>query len=250
MTELEQDISPVILPIGLDGLIVRFALSSSPRATSAVQRFRDLVAEACLGGVCEVAAALTSVLLRFDPQKTTRTTIAKDLEQLLSQVDLKNSTMPTATRIWHIPVQFGGSAGPQLKEAAAMAGRSEAQAIEDILGADLRVLTIGFAPGQPYIGLLPAHWDIPRQTELTPQVPAGALVVAVRQLVLFANPSVTGWRQIGSCAFRPFLPSRREPFALRQGDALKFSQVSEGEMTRIEADDPDGLGGARCEVLA
>ncbi|AML52217.1 5-oxoprolinase subunit B family protein [Falsihalocynthiibacter arcticus] len=249
MTNSNGDISPEVLPMGQDGLIVRFALTSSAQATSAVQRFFGIADAAGLKGVQEIAAALTSVLFKFDPLRTTRADLAQELGALLARFDLQATEMPDAIRLWHIPVQFGGTVGPQLQEAAAMAGRSEAQAISDVTDTDLRVLTIGFAPGQPYIGLLPPQWDLPRQTELTPKVPAGALVVAVRQLVLFANPSVTGWRQIGLCAFRPFLPTRSEPIALQQGDALRFSAVTEDEMARISADNPDGLGGARCEVL-
>lgn len=249
MTDPDRDISPQILPMGLDGLVVRFSLVGSPRVTAAVQRFHDSVDEANISGVREVAAGLTSVLIKFDPQVVPRARLTKALNDLIASLDLRQTALPKASRRWHIPVQFGGVAGPQLREAASMAGCSEAQAIDDVIGADLRVLTIGFAPGQPYIGMLPSHWNLPRQTELTPQVPAGALVVAVRQLVLFANPSVTGWRQIGCCAFRPFLARRSEPFALKQGDALRFVQVSEGEMTQLSDDNSDGLGGARCEVL-
>lgn len=249
MSDLDRDITPVLLPMGLDGLIVRFALTSSPRATRAVLRFRDDIAEANPTGVQEIATALTSVLITFDRQKTTRADLSHTLKGLLAGLDLRHAKMPKAARLWHIPVQFGGAAGPQLNEVAERAGLNAAQAVEEVIGADLRVLSIGFAPGQPYIGLLPPNWDFPRQTDLTPKVPAGALVVAVRQLVLFANPSVTGWRQIGCCAFRPFLATRLAPFALRQGDAIRFAAVSATQMASLEADNSDGLGGAKCEVL-
>jgi allophanate hydrolase subunit 1 len=84
---------------------------------------------------------------------------------------------------------------------------------------------------------------------LTPKVPAGALVLAVRQLVLFTNPSVTGWRQVAYTAFRPFKFDRADPFALRLGDGLRFHAVSHDDMHALDAGNTDGLGGARCEVL-
>ena len=88
---------------------------------------------------------------------------------------------------------------------------------------------------------------MPRQSGLTPQVPAGALVVALRQLVLFANPSPTGWRWIASCAFSPFRTDRAEPFALRPDDRVRFVPADAQTIATLRANDPNGMGGARCE---
>ena len=156
---------------------------------------------------------------------------------------------PAPMRRWTIPAAFGGVAGPQLAEVAALAQCHAEQARRQLLETELRVLAIGFAPGQPYLGLLPPNWNMPRQAGLTPQVPAGALVVAVRQIVLFANASTTGWRQVGQCGFRPFMRDRSTPFALQPGDAIRFTAVAESEIGSL-AGASDGLGGARLERLA
>ena len=110
----------------------------------------------------------------------------------------------------------------------------------------MRVLTIGFAPGQPYMGELAPHWDIPRQQGLTKSVPPGALVVAIRQLIIFTNASPTGWRHIGQTAFRTFRPGSDMPFPLSPGDELIFPSITRQEFDRI-ADDP--TGGAEREAL-
>ncbi|MFN3525835.1 MAG: carboxyltransferase domain-containing protein, partial [Paracoccus sp. (in: a-proteobacteria)] len=83
---------------------------------------------------------------------------------------------------------------------------------------------------------------------LTPQVPAGALVVALRQVVMFGNASATGWQQVGRCAFRSFRPERTPPMPLEPGDAIRFAPIPAGDLPALEAE-PDGLGGACCEVL-
>lgn len=234
-----------VLPLGLDGLLLRFAAVSSPAVTDQVLGFAETVRAAPIAGVTEVATALTSVLVKFDPDQIGRDALAAALHPLIAAQQI---TEFKARRRWHIPVAFGGAAGPQLAEAAAMAGVSEAQALKDLTETELRVLAIGFAPGQPYLGQLPPAWAIPRQKQLTPSVPAGALVVALRQLVLFGNVSTTGWRQVGLCAFRPFRIDRPEPFALRQGDAIRLVAASSDEIQALGAN-PDALGGARCEVL-
>ena len=228
--------STEISPLGPDGVLLCFAKASSPEVTDQVLGFAETLRAATLPGVTEIATALTSVLVKFDPDCISRAALTDLLHPLLA--DQQTETFH-AQRRWMIPVAFGGEAGPQL---------AEAQALRDLTQTELRVLAIGFAPGQPYIGRLPEAWEIPRQPQLTPSVPAGALVVALRQLVLFGNVSTTGWRQIGLCAFRPFKIDRAHPFALRQGDAIRLVAAPLDEI-RALGRNPDALGGARCEVL-
>ena len=127
-----------------------------------------------------------------------------------------------------------------------MAGLSEAEAVESLSGAETNVLTIGFAPGQPYLGTLPEPWDIPRQTGLTPQVPVGALVVAIRQFVLFSVGAPTGWRHVGCTAVRLRDFDAPDPFLLRPGDAVRFPSVSAEVFARLEAAD----GGVTVEPMS
>jgi KipI family sensor histidine kinase inhibitor len=242
----DGELGPEILPLGLDGVLVRFAMATAPEVTNKVLGFVDLVRQADIAGVLDASPALTSVLIRFDPDAAPRAQVAQALKDLAAK-GITSAGKPT--RRWTIPAAFGGEVGPQLLEAATLAGRTQTQAIADLTEARMRVLAIGFAPGQPYLGMLPAHWGIARQTQLTPSVPAGALVVAVQQLVLFGNVSTTGWRHIGLCAFRPFNSNRTKPFALRQGDEVRLVAASADDIRGLEAD-PQALGGARCEVLA
>lgn len=242
---------PQLLPLGVDGVLIRLGLTPDESVIAAVQSLRARV-EAALNsakdtppGICEIAASLTSVLVRFDPAETTRAHVQDWLTPLMSPVA---ATLPAPLRRWTIPVSLGGEQGPQLAQAAELAGLTQQEAEADILNTELRVLAIGFAPGLPYIGLLPPAWDMPRLSELTPKVPRGALVVALRQLVLFTNPSPTGWRQVGQTAFHGFDPARDPSILLRSGDAIRFARISPSELIDLERAG-DGLGGARCEVL-
>lgn len=238
-----------ILPLGQDGVVVRFARKLDPAALAAAQSFRALLAARALPELVEIAPSLASVLLRFDPAKTARSRIEAIARETLSEMAANDSPLAAPKRRWRLPVAFGGEAGPQLAEAAALAALSEEAAVRQVAEADLRVLAIGFAPGQPYIGLLPDNWNMPRLSQLTPKVPAGALVVAIRQLVLFCNASTTGWRQIGQTGFRPYWPESQTPFRLEVGDAIRIEPVSLAEFSALDPEQTDGLGGARLEVL-
>ncbi|MBY6006666.1 allophanate hydrolase subunit 1 [Salipiger bermudensis] len=236
-----------VLPVGLDGYLVRFALTPEPAAMTAARRFATRIEETAPEGVVEIAAALVSVLVRFEAAAD-RAALLTLLQGMAREIASGPLEMPDPARRWTIPVSFGDADGPQLAQAARAAGLSEAAAVDEICAADLRVLTIGFAPGQPYIGLMPEHWNLPRMSELNPSVPAGALVVAVRQFVLFGAESATGWQQVGRAAFRTFVPARAEPMPLQGGDAIRFAKASADEIARL-GDVPDRMGGAKLEVL-
>lgn len=238
-----------ILPAGPDGVLVRFALRPDPVAMTAAQVLARSLQDHPPAGVVEIAPGLVSVLLRFDPARTDRARLTARLRPQASAIAADPPPQPAPLRRWTIPAVFGGQHGPQLSEVARMAGIDEQQAIQTICGSDLNVLTIGFAPGQPYIGLLPQAWDIPRMSELNPRVPAGAVVVAVRQIVMFSAESATGWRQVAQSAFRNFDPDRNTPMPLLAGDAIRYTPVTADRLRELAAA-PDGLGGATLEVLA
>lgn len=242
---IEEHDKAEILPLGVDGTLVRFSRVLTEEANARALSFRDLVQDSAIEGLTEIASSLVSVRVGFDPERTDRARVTKALKTLLEQ---HQSTAEGPRRLWRIPAAFGADFAPQLDEAAALAGLTPAQAIDQIEAATLRVIAIGFAPGQPYLGMLPDNWDIPRQTELTKSLPRGALITAVRQLIVWAADAPTGWRHIGQTDFRVYLPETSTPFAFEPGDAVRFQAVSDTDFRTIQTD-TDTNGGATCEVL-
>ena len=240
-----QHLQAEIAPLGVDGLTIRFAQTLSEPANRAALALRAALDRAGLEGVEESSTALTSVYLRFSG--VPRASLLAQVQDLLQSRDWTKAPLPDGRRLWRVPAVFGATLAPDLTQAAAQAGVSPDQAIADFCAAPLRVQTIGFAPGQPYLGTLPAHWDIPRQTALTPQVPVGALVVAIRQMVLFSVTTPTGWQHVGQTALRLFQPDAPDPFLLRPGDEVLFTSVDAAAYPRLQADLQ--RGGATCERL-
>ena len=226
-------------------MLVRFARILSEDANTRAIAFAAQINSACLHGVQEVASSLTSVRVGFDPAVTNRADVTAQLSEILTQ-PAAGATTPR--RAWRIPAAFGPKHAPQLAEAAALAGVTQDQAIADITAHRVRVIALGFAPGQPYLGMLPPHWDIARQSELTPKMPNGALVTAVRQLIIFAADAPTGWRHIGQTAFRVYQPEAPEPFAFQPGDTVQFCAVSDCELDALR-DRSDTNGGAQMTVV-
>lgn len=239
---------PMIRTVGLNGMIVSFADSLSEASNRATIAFRAALELALPDGVTETSASLASVYIRFDPNHLAHDRLEAHLSDLLQTRDWYTEPLPDGRRFWRVPTVYGTDLAPQLGEAAQAAGLSESAAIDALSAARTRVLTIGFAPGQPYLGTLGEEWDLPRQTELTPRVPAGALVLAIRQFVLFSSSTPTGWRHVGQTGFRIFQPDQTHPFALRPGDELQFDPVTPAEFTRLTDADP-AFGGASAQEI-
>lgn len=237
---------PTIHTIGVDGLLVRFGTDLTEAANRAALALRAALDQADLPGVVETTTALTSAYMRFDLGLTDHATLRAAVARLADSRDWGTAPLPQGRRLWRVPAVFGTDLAPQLADAAALAGLSPADAITQLCAAPLRVQTIGFAPGQPYLGQLPPHWNIPRQTDLTPRVPDGALVVAIRQMVLFSVTTPTGWRHVGQTALRLFRPDRPDPFLLRPGDEVQFHPITVEELANLRATDQ---GGATAQAL-
>lgn len=241
---------PRVSPLGLSGLLVCFGDTLSDGANRAALAFRAAAKNAEWPDLAESAASLASVHLDFDPLHEAAGSRRDRVMRLLTGRDWFAAPLPQGRRLWTIPAVFGGPLAPQLNETAELAGMTPATLITTLCESRLRVLTLGFAPGQPYLGTLSPQLDIPRQTGLTPEVPEGAIVLAVRQLVMFSAASPTGWRHVAQSAFRCFRPGTDTPFPLRAGDEIALTAVSEADLAAIRAADTSGDGGATVEDLA
>ena len=235
---------PRIEPLGEAALLVRFAARLDDAANRACVAFRAALEAEPVAGVVETASSLGSVLVRFAEGAE----VGDTLRERLGARDWSAVPLPPR-RLWRIPCSYGGEDGPQLEETARMAGMDADDAVAALSGARVRVLALGFAPGMPYLGILPEAWNLSRQTGLTPKVPEGALVVAVRQFVLFGTEAPTGWRQVGRTAFGCFRPDRARPIALSPGDEVTFPSVSPAELREGAEADAEGHGGATWERL-
>lgn len=245
MTETSQD-WPRIRNLGTDGLLVSFSDRLQEPANRAALALRSAVEAAGWDDVEEVTTSLASTALRLSPFADFQA-LEDKLAALVRSRDWMAEPLPVGRKLFRIPTVYGTNLAPQLEESAQVAGVPVEDAIAQLSSAQVRVITIGFAPGQPYLGELAPHWDIPRQSNITPQVPAGALVLAIRQFVLFSVANPTGWRHVGQTAAQLFTPDAADPFMLTPGDEVIFNSVSEAEFATAQS---DPLGGATWEVIA
>jgi len=218
------------------GILVEFGAVYDPAINNAVLAFDASLGADLPAGVIETVPSFRSLLVRFDPLELAFQALEKHLQTLLSTRDWYTAPPPENRRHWVLPVVYGGKFGPDLAEVADLMGLNEDQVITSHAEHALTVAMLGFSPGLAYLGQMPKIWDFPRRTTINPRVPAGAILVAVRQTVLPATDIPTGWRQIGQTPFLSFDARAARPFLLSPGDEIRFEPVSQAAFAAFDQD--------------
>jgi 5-oxoprolinase (ATP-hydrolysing) subunit B len=130
-----------------------------------------------------------------------------------------------------IPVRYGGASGPDLPEAAHLAGMTPARLVELHAGRDLPVQFLGFAPGFAYIGELPGELAVPRLAVPRTTTRAGSVAIAERYSAIYPADLPGGWRVIGWTATPMFDPTADPPTTLLPGDTVRFEPVGGSEVS-------------------
>ena len=233
--------------VGIDGILVQFSDEISENANSAALAFRHEVEQKNQSSIIESANSLTAAYFRVDTKIVPLDSILNFFNEMLREKNWYTSKLPADRKLFKIPCVFGTELAPQFEKVIKLAGISRSQAILEFTTTRTRVMTIGFSPGQPYAGLISKKWDLPRLSEVSKSVPKSALVCAIRQLIIFSNSTPTGWHHIGQTAFECFNSNRQQPILLRPGDEITFVEINSAELSQINNNNADGLGGV--EIL-
>jgi len=205
-------------------LLVSFGEEISPQAHGAVRRLTTALAGS--RRILNLHPAFTSVLVEFDPRLHTHSEI-EALVRARMQHAPAGELAPS--RLWEIPVRYGGAPGPDLHDVALHHHLSPRQAIELHASAEYEVYFVGFPTCFPYLAGLPAGLATPRLPAPRKHVPAGSVAIGGGQAGIYPLASPGGWRLIGRTALRLFDPAAEPPLVLRMGDRVRFIPLAESE---------------------
>lgn len=163
--------------------------------------------------------AIRSVLVRFDPLRHALDEVQARMQGALVEA-VPNTHMPG--RHVTIPVRYGGEDGPDLEDVARRLSLAPDELIAQHTAQPWRVLMIGFAPGFPYIGPVPAFLNLPRRATPRAAVPAGSVAVAAGMTGIYPSQLPGGWHLIGRTEVPLFDPAREPPALLQPGDRVQF----------------------------
>ena len=199
-------------------LLVSFGAEISLENHHQVRRLMEALA-ARPSGIWNLHPAFASVLIDFDPRRYGH----RDVEALVrARLERLSEEVVAEPRIVEIPVRYGGEFGPDLDDVARHTGLTAAQVIERHSAAEYLVYFLGFSPGFPYLGGLPAELATPRLPTPRPRIPAGSVAIGGSQAGIYPSDSPGGWRIIGRTALRLFDAAADPPALLRTGDLVRF----------------------------
>lgn len=218
---------PHLRPLGDSGVVVEFGGDEiSDAASAAVLALRQVVDGDRPSGVTETLPTYRSLLVVFDPLRTTAGAVREALHAAVARAD--PSSLP-AGRLVELPTAYGGVHGPDLGPLALEVGLSEEAVIAAHTGPEYRVYMLGFSPGFPYMGILPEVLRVPRLRSPRTYVPERTVALAGQQTGVYPVASPGGWRLIGRTPLRIYDPSREAPFLLDAGDRVRFTAIGERE---------------------
>jgi KipI family sensor histidine kinase inhibitor len=233
---------PKIAAVGLGGLLIQFSDHMAEAPNRAAMALRAALEKEGWPEVREISASLASTFLQFDTLGVNFEDLYQKVKACLDAQDWYAAPLPEGRKHYHIPCAFDPDLAPDLEKIAAQVGLSVEDAIADLCAQTVRVYTVGFAPGQPYMGPLRENWDIPRNSELNPRVPKSALIVAIRQAIIFTTDAPTGWFHIGQTAFENFCPALEDPFPLRPGNEASFYPITREELENLKKSETPNAG--------
>lgn len=222
-----------VLPLGDASLLIELGHAIDAPTHARVRAAFDALCAAAIPGVRDIVPAYTAVAVHYDPVAfATRARAAgtdgdpapyDNVRRAVVEVlDTMAVDAPAPGRLIEIPVRYGGEYGPDLDHVARHARLSPAEVTALHASVEYTVYMIGFTPGFPYLGGLPAALSTPRRATPRQKVPAGSVGIAGTQTGVYPLATPGGWQIIGRTRERLFRPELDPPTLLRIGDRVRF----------------------------
>ena len=209
------------LSAGDRALVVEFGDRVDRELSERVLRLDAMIRSSPPVGIVETVPSFRSLAVYYDPLLTSRGELQGAIEPLL---DLGDNPRASA-RLWHVPVCYEGEFAPDLAEVARLTGLRPREVVALHSGTRFHVYMLGFLPGFPYMGDLPAQLALPRRADPRLRVPAGSISIATTLTAIYPYESPGGWHLIGATPIRMFDPERPKPALFAPGDAVTFQPI-------------------------
>jgi len=213
--------------VGDSALAVEFGDKIDEEINLQVRALAQVLAEEEIQGLGETVITYRSLLVHYDPWQWNYA----DLSSIVRERIKKTRHLPTVdSRLVEIPTLYGGVFGPDLETVAKYNALTVEEVIQFHSGVEYPVYMLGFTPGFPYLGGVPAAIATPRLETPRASVPAGSVGIAGQQTGIYPIESPGGWQIIGRTPLRLFDPHRIPPTLLAPGDRVRFVPIAPEEL--------------------
>lgn len=222
--------TPRFLPGGDSALFVELGDGIDPELNRRVRQMHLAIEEARLTGVVEVVPAYCSLLVYYEPHRTSPEDLVAALDLLSRMAEEREYPQPMITEV---PTAYGGEHGQDLEFVAGHSGLSTQEVVHLHAGRDYLIYMLGFTPGFPYLGGMSPRISTPRLATPRAKIPAGSVGIAGNQTGIYPEESPGGWRLIGRTPLQLFHPDNNPPALLQMGDYIRFVPITESEFRLI-----------------
>jgi KipI family sensor histidine kinase inhibitor len=212
---------PRLLPSGDSAITVEFSRNIDDAANRRVLALDSAMASAAVEGVTETVPTYRSLLVHYDPVRTSFEALG---ESILALAELPVPAT-TKTRRWRIPVAYGGEHGIDLEDVASTLDTTPDDIVARHIAGNYRVAMIGFTPGWSYLSGLEKFLHMPRRKNPRLLTPAGTISIGGVQTGVQCLAGPSGWHLLGRTAVRTYQLHRDPIFLLEPGDHVTFSAV-------------------------
>jgi inhibitor of KinA len=212
----------------LQALGDRAALAHFADEVSAL-RFAAAVRRAGAAWLVDVVQAYTSVAVFFDLARNHYAAVAEELRRLDAA---SAGAEPAVGRLHRIPCCYEFQL--DLARVAGHTGLAGDEVVRLHAATEYTVYAIGFCPGFPYLGYLPAPLcGVPRLETPRVRVETGSVGLTGRQTGIYTEPRPGGWNLIGRTPLE-LVNVADGYFPLRVGDRVRFERIDEAEFRRLQ----------------
>lgn len=235
------DVAPPLrlLPVGDTAWTIEFGNRIDPALHARVLGLAGALALAREVGANKDFAAIVDVVPTFRSLTVHYNPLACDGERLGEALALLAESAGAATqdgRQWLIPVCFDDDFAPDLNDLCEAKGMSRDAVLALMTDAVFQVYMIGFMPGFPYMGGLPAELEMPRLASPRKAVSARSLAVAGSMCSVYPWESPGGWRLLGRTPIPMFSAKEVDaPSLLASGDRVRWQAIDRKTYQEMES---------------
>ena len=223
--------APRFLDAGDTALVVEFGTEVDRHVSALVLALAARVEAAKIAGIVETVPTFRSLMVHYDPLHLGVADLKRQLAPMLDGLEASEQ----AGRQWRLPACYDASFALDLGEVAERTGLTSDQVVRAHSSTMFHVYMLGFLPGFPYMGDLPAELALPRRENPRIKVPKGAISIAMRMSAIYTLESPGGWHVLASTP-APLWDQRRDhPVLLAAGDKVSFEPIGVGDYASLLA---------------
>lgn len=223
-----------IEPLGDAAIFAELSSALDLKVNQGLQAVAVALRARAPGWVRDVVPSLGGIALHLDLDHADLPAEPLQAATALLRDALKGAWRASASaRTVDIPVCYDAEFGVDLAEVAEKTGLPPEEIVRRHTATEHRVLMVGFAPGQPYIGGLDPQLAVPRRPTPRARMPAGAIAIANAQTVVYPFEIAGGWSILGRTPLRVFDAGRDPPCLLLPGDRVRFLRIERAQFEAL-----------------